>query len=523
MNNKLEHKGIYILMLLTVLFFLFSSSDANAAINNDSMLMRIEEQYINAATGWKNVVTAAASRLFLALATISFVWTFGTMALRRADIAEVFAELIRFAVFTGFFWWILQNGPEFSMDIINSLKKIGAEAANTSVTTPTSVVDMGFDTFGKILTASEDRGPVAKFSGIVIGLAFLILLCLIAVNLFILQISFWILAYAGVFFLGFGGSRWTSDIAINYYKTVLGVAAQMMTMILLIGIGYSFVESYYSAVSDAFTIGEMSVLLIAALALLVLVNKVPPMVGGLVNGGGVGALGVGFSAGAAIGAGVATVANAGGAVMSLKKGSQGIADAIKTAHSTALKDYQMKTTGGSDSDKTSSPLSKAVGEGANMSVMAGTMKNLWSGAKEATKDNLRETTVGGRIASKIEAKAEARKEAKAESDNSKNSQGNSVGGSKNDSKEANQSTETKPTSASTASPMANASSTSSKNDAAGTMKPVSPDQPNSEKQSALSKIKEAYKEVKKDDLKESTFGGKMSKAIEKLGKPDQPQ
>ena len=71
--------------------------------------------------------------------------------------------------------------------------------------------------------------------------------------------------------------------------------------------------------------------------------------------------------------------------------------------------------------------------------------------------------------------------------------------------------------------MANASSTSSKNDAAGTMKPVSPDQPNSEKQSALSKIKEAYKEVKKDDLKESTFGGKMSKAIEKLGKPDQPQ
>ncbi|MGS0066676.1 type IV secretion system protein, partial [Escherichia coli] len=35
----------------------------------------------------------------------------------------------------------------------------------------------------------------------------------------------WILLYAGVFFLGFGGSRWTSDMAINYYKTVLGLAA----------------------------------------------------------------------------------------------------------------------------------------------------------------------------------------------------------------------------------------------------------------------------------------------------------
>ena len=32
----------------------------------------------------------------------------------------------------------------------------------------------------------------------------------------------WILAYAGIFFLGFGGSRSTSEMAINYYKTVRG-------------------------------------------------------------------------------------------------------------------------------------------------------------------------------------------------------------------------------------------------------------------------------------------------------------
>jgi type IV secretion system protein VirB6/type IV secretion system protein TrbL len=37
----------------------------------------------------------------------------------------------------------------------------------------------------------------------------------------LLLASGWVLAYGGVFFLGFGGSRWTSDLAINYYKTVL--------------------------------------------------------------------------------------------------------------------------------------------------------------------------------------------------------------------------------------------------------------------------------------------------------------
>jgi len=52
----------------------------------------------------------------------------------------------------------------------------------------------------------------------------------------LLLISGWILAYAGVFFLGFGGSRWTSDMAISYFKTVLSVAAQLLTMVLLVGV-----------------------------------------------------------------------------------------------------------------------------------------------------------------------------------------------------------------------------------------------------------------------------------------------
>ena len=49
----------------------------------------------------------------------------------------------------------------------------------------------------------------------------------------------WILAYAGIFFLGFGGSRSTSEMAINYYKTVRGrgIAVSPFAMVLLVGIG----------------------------------------------------------------------------------------------------------------------------------------------------------------------------------------------------------------------------------------------------------------------------------------------
>ena len=41
------------------------------------------------------------------------------------ELGEFFAELCRFIMFTGLFFWLLTNGPEFGNDIITSLCKIG--------------------------------------------------------------------------------------------------------------------------------------------------------------------------------------------------------------------------------------------------------------------------------------------------------------------------------------------------------------------------------------------------------------
>ena len=54
--------------------------------------------------------------------------------------------------------------------------------------------------------------------------------------------------YGGVFFLGFGGSRWTSDIAISYYKHILATGAELMVIPLLIRIaafGLAIVEEKF--------------------------------------------------------------------------------------------------------------------------------------------------------------------------------------------------------------------------------------------------------------------------------------
>jgi type IV secretion system protein VirB6/type IV secretion system protein TrbL len=76
-------------------------------------------------------------------------------------------------------------------------------------------VDIGCEIFYKVLDQSIVWEPVDSMAGILMAAIILIVLALISINMAILLVSSWILAYAGIFFLGFGGSRWTSEIAIG--------------------------------------------------------------------------------------------------------------------------------------------------------------------------------------------------------------------------------------------------------------------------------------------------------------------
>jgi len=316
------------------------STNAYAAISNKGILDDVLSRYSTAASTWGTVITAYASWLFWTLTLISMVWTFGMMILRKADIGEFFAEFIRFTVFTGFFFWLLTNGPKFAIDIQDSLLQIGGKATGTGATfSPSGIVDIGFDIFGKVYDNSSTWTPVDSTVGIIISLIILVVLALVAVNMLVLLISGWILAYAGIFFLGFGGSRWTSDMAISYFKTVLSIAAQLLTMVLLVGIGKSFIDQYYTNMNPSYAdMKELGIMLIVSVVLLALVNKLPPLIGQIPMGGGTGAIGNGLGTGAAMAAaamGAAAVATAGAAVMGGLTSMAGGGSAIKAAYDKA--------------------------------------------------------------------------------------------------------------------------------------------------------------------------------------------
>ena len=388
-------------ILMGVALSIFSSSAF--ALTNEGILDQVIAAFAIRAIAWQTVVLNAASWLFWTLVIISMVWTFGMMALRKADIGEFFAELVRFTIFVGFFWWLLINGPEFARSIINSLARIGEQASGTASVTPSNIVDIGFLIWKQAIVNLSVWSPIDSFVGLALSAGILLLLAIIAVNMLLLYVSAWLLGYAGIFFLGFGGSRWTSDIAINYYKTILGVAVQLMTMILLVGIGNDLLSTFYDSMEkDTTNFEELGVMIVFCVALLILVNRLPSLVSGIitgasVNGAGIGQFGVGAAVGAA-GMAVSAAATGGAMIASGAASAAGGAQAVMAAVSKASENVSNgsdvlssmwggSSSGGSSNDSSGSgggsPYSQAAGIGS--SGGSGQSSGFMSGAAKAGK------------------------------------------------------------------------------------------------------------------------------------------
>lgn len=341
------------------------SVHASAAVERGGVLNDVADRFAAASQAWASVITDHATWLFWTLVVISMVWTFGMMALRKADIGEFFAEFVRFTITTGFFWWLLINGPMFAMSIIDSLRNVAAEASGMSRgLNPSTPIDIAFDILAKAVDSYSVTSPIDNVSIFLTSFAILACMAIVAANVLLALITAWIIAYAGIFVLGFGGSRWTSDIAVNYFRSVAGIALKLMTMTLLVGIAVSIIDGYHTDLSEGAPLDELLVIFVVSLVMVVLINSVPNVIASLIPGGGAAASsGSSFSAGAliggAVGAGAAVMsggATLGGAAMSGATNMAGGASAVKAAFEKAqmsMSEGPMPEFGGSSSSASS--------------------------------------------------------------------------------------------------------------------------------------------------------------------------
>lgn len=378
-------KSIYILFIVAIGILLFIPDIANA--ESVGVFSDVQDRFEQAVSRTSTTITNQANWLFWVLAAISLVWTGITLVFRKGDISDFFAEFIRFIIFIGFFNWLLNNGHQMAKDILSSFSTLGSSAIGESDTlNPSGIMDIGFNLWERTYPSVSELSLKQIIPAYLIVIAVVIIVGLIAVNVLLLNVSAWIFAYAGVFVLGFGGSRWTSDIAISYFKQLLNLGLQILSMIIIVGIGKTFISVMLDKVST-FIFFDFVVILLCVIVLLYLVNKIPPMVGSLAGGFGNG--GAGMLGG---GAAMAAMAMTGGALM-------GAATALKAAGmemAGAAKAFSAAKKGGDDSNKKDSAIDAVKGgnSGDNSSAQDG--KPLTSEAGESTSEsNKSETTSSG--------------------------------------------------------------------------------------------------------------------------------
>lgn len=274
----------------------------------------VTSQFANAIKGFGSQIETYAERLFWSLAAISLVWTGVMLALRRADLMDFFAELTRFIITTGFFYWLLTNGTTIASSIITSLQQAGSNVGGGyGAGQGNTVLQLALNFAHQAVNNVSIWDPKMAVLWSLIAIIAVVLGCYLVVTIIIAGITALTLVYAGIFVLGFGGSKFTSEMAISYYKTVIAAGLRLFTLNLLMNTALQLVTNAMNAdmgqVDNALT--TLALLVIVAM----LVDKVPTMIAGLVSHNHIGAPGsaVGTLTGAAsLGVqGVAAVATSG--------------------------------------------------------------------------------------------------------------------------------------------------------------------------------------------------------------------
>lgn len=302
-----------------LLLCLVIANTSYAATSSSGTLDDIVDLYRQHAASWESSLRNAATSLFWILATIDFTWTGIKLTLRHADFSEWLADFTNQILFIGFFYALLMNSSTWSRDIVNAFMQAASQASSAasgqSAITPSNVFDVGLNLAHAVMTQLSLFSPAESLGLMIASLIIVICFALIAAFMVITLVEAYVVMSAGVFFMGFGGSRWTQEYAMKMISYTVSVGAKLFVLQLLIGLGESMIESWVGT----FDAKDQNIFIMvgSSIVMLALTKSIPELVQSLISGASVthgsaltGAAGAAIQtaatvAGGAIGAGMA--------------------------------------------------------------------------------------------------------------------------------------------------------------------------------------------------------------------------
>ncbi|MEW5250900.1 P-type conjugative transfer protein TrbL [Microbulbifer discodermiae] len=318
-------------MRALVILLLFIAVPAIAQIPDDNALNGIVNSYRDEASSWAGAIKGYAFTIFWLLVGIDFAWTGLGLVTKRADFGDWIGEYIHRIIVIGFFLALLQFSSTWATAIIDSLRQLAGIAGGISGLDPADVFDNGLIATGALMSKMSAFSPAKSLVLGIIGILMFVVFVLIAAELIFVLVTMWIILNAGIIMLAFGGSRWTQNFAVNYYRTVLAIGVKLFVIQLIIGVGLNIVINWAQSIPSTPSWNEIFTVAGSALILYVLVKSIGQLVESLISGSGAASASGSSAVSSAMMATAATVGAAAAMGASGVKGAAGAASGAKAA------------------------------------------------------------------------------------------------------------------------------------------------------------------------------------------------
>lgn len=317
------------LCVCAVGLFCASSATAQISSNNPSHIL---QQYRSFRITWITNIWPYANTLFALLAVIEFAWSAAVMALEKTDLQSWTSALIRKIMWLGAFYALLLYGRQWIPAIIDSFSQLGGAAAGINARqglSPSEVFTQGLDIAAALMDAASSSAfftnPATSIAVMISAALVVLAFIAVAIQYIVAIVESYLVVSAGVIFLGFGGSRWTTPYVERYIGLGVSTGVKIMILYMLIGVGLNLSNGWLDEAVGIGTSPNPSMtgfdVMGAALIFMMLCWQVPKLFAAVLGGSPALAGGDLLSTGAAVVGGAAMVASVGAGAIAAAAGA----------------------------------------------------------------------------------------------------------------------------------------------------------------------------------------------------------
>ncbi|ECL3686379.1 P-type conjugative transfer protein TrbL [Campylobacter jejuni] len=354
---------------LIIFIFLLLPNLAFGLENSNGVLDLLQ----NGLESWIPLIKTACLWVFWTLVVIDLVWTFGLKALSGFEFGEFLTTLIKKIMYIGIFLFLF-NTDQWLQILFNSFSQLATGVSNGIKITPSNIVTSGVEILLSIWEAAGLNLAKTLFL-LICGLIILIGFLLMAIDLLIVYLKFFLMNVIVFFALALGGLNHFKQIGLNPIMTAIKIGIELLMIQGLMALAINITNSAFKEIAQNLTIDLTLQILVIALIFCIITKMIPGIIEAVFNGS------IGESAGASAGfRAVATMAA--GAATGAAVGAVGITRAMNAAKALHL----------------------AEGGKGGMDLVKGVAKNLAIAGGEHLRDNLTKGRMPNQMANRLQEK-----------------------------------------------------------------------------------------------------------------------